>query len=1278
MRRLLSLLLLACPLLAWAQSRTYQNPTLIPISGGSAGLVAGDWNGDGIQDLAYVDTGTTPSLHVLLGSSSGRLTIGQIVPLAKYSCSYINSTGCVVTKADLNHDGKMDILFPSSVGTDAGTVTALLGNGDGTFGAPIVSTITTNDFNPPEILTLMAVADFNGDGKPDVMVPDVYGTVIYMTGDGAGHFTRNTTAFSGQYLPGRPYETYAYDFNHDGKPDLLVLSQEGMYGTAAAQIFFNNGITFTSGPQYNTSSSNTIVADVNGDGIPDLLSPINTNLMALTGRSDGTFNLAQTVTAISASDDLLGAADLNNDGKPDIVLSCGAGLKVLPGLGNMAFDAPILSTTGNLALYNFAIGDFDGDGLNDVAAVTTGGIVYFHGNTTANFATAGILNAGQAITKAVAGDFNGDGRTDFVFSSSSGIQTYLNNGTGSLSAGPSLGITESQNGMVGDFDGDGKLDIAYYGSSLDILYGIGDGTFSATTSITVSLQTPKMADLNHDGRMDVVALSGPYSDSSFNSYYKTTSMLSSASSRTLTRVDTTLPYSYTSPVLLAAGDLNHDGFADIVLYLASLPGLQVMLGNGDGTFRAGPSMVLPSSFTSSVIQYGPPAITDMDGDGKPDLLLYNNATGISFLYGDGTGSFSAPVLPTNLPGSASWLVADVDHDGKPDLVFSDASSMHIAANLGSRNYSNAVTYVDGNLLNTVFLTDMNADGYPDIVAVDSGSAFFSGNSSYVTTALNIANLNPTVTLSVTLTPQTVNYNQGFTISTALTSSSSTAPAPTGSVQFAIDNQSIGSATISANAATFNVLDNVTQALTTGAHIVSATYNGDATYAASSNQAFLTTLQPVYGTSTTLSASSLTVQEGQFVTLTANVAASAAVNSGIVTFYSGQTILGQAALSNGVAVLQTNLLSPGINTMTATYNGVTIVSSYGIKPMVFQSSTSSAFTITVSAVATTTTLVPSSLSPSTGSVLTLTANVTSVPQAYGSVTFKDGNTILGTSSLSSSGVASFSIATLGAGPHNLTAAFNANDPFASSTSAASGITVHTINGISADVFFTSETPSGNATYLTIAVASPNGNASGTVTLLEDNQVAGFAQVAEDGTASFNVPQTSGGIHVFYASYSGNSIYTSTASARFLSTDYAVADFTLISPTAPLLTGTPLMVNMQAKGNWSGTVQFSCPDVPAQYVCTFSPASLTGSGATSLRLTPATTEALLHKTWLACALLMPLFWRRRKISTLIIMLFAIMTMAVAGCGQNSMAGQPSSIVTVQATSGTTVHSFQLEVH
>jgi len=262
----------------------------------------------------------------------------------------------VVTIGDFNGDG-----IPDIVNSPFGGIAILLGNGDGTFAAPLVPDVDSGDG-----INAICVGDFNGDGITDLLVEDEdTGKLTVLLGKGDGTFT------VGQSMPCFRASLAVADFNGDGKLDVALS------GVAQATILLGNGDgTFTAAPNPPPSTSSQLVAaDFNGDGKIDLaLVSYNSTTFALTpitillGNGDGTFTAAPSQPQFVASN--LVAADFNGDGKIDLatINVTGSAVAILLGNGDGTFAAPsTLPTDPNFSVSAFAVGDFNGDGKPDVA-----------------------------------------------------------------------------------------------------------------------------------------------------------------------------------------------------------------------------------------------------------------------------------------------------------------------------------------------------------------------------------------------------------------------------------------------------------------------------------------------------------------------------------------------------------------------------------------------------------------------------------------------------------------------------------------------------------------------------------------------------------------------------------------------------------------------------------------------------------------------------------------------------------------------------------------------
>jgi protocatechuate 3,4-dioxygenase beta subunit len=317
-----------------------------------------------------------------------------------------------VAVGDFNGDGKADIVVPGGRLGPA-TVTVALGNGDGTFQTP-------GNYVVGQGPTAVAVGDFNGDGIADLAVTNsVSNNVSILLGNGDGTFSLTVN-----YLAGTsPLSIAVGDFNGDGIADLVVA------GTTVNILLGKGDGTFGSPINIPGVSSpfSLVVADFNGDGKADLgvWVFVGSSLQILLGNGDGTFQLlpigftlSNTQTSLAAS---ITAADFNGDGKVDLSFTSAIGSFVLLGVGDGTFQTPIPQI--NLGT---AVGDFNGDGIPDLAGA---GTVLFteQGNGDGTFQPAvTFVSANQPSGLAVA-DFNGDGKADIVTANaaSGSVTVYL-------------------------------------------------------------------------------------------------------------------------------------------------------------------------------------------------------------------------------------------------------------------------------------------------------------------------------------------------------------------------------------------------------------------------------------------------------------------------------------------------------------------------------------------------------------------------------------------------------------------------------------------------------------------------------------------------------------------------------------------------------------------------------------------------------------------------------------------------------------------------------------
>jgi hypothetical protein len=324
---------------------------------GPEGVAVGDFNRDGILDLAIADVGSG-SVSVLLGNGDGTFRAHVDYPVQ-------GSPSSVVAR-DLNGDGILDL----AVRDQSSFVSILLGNGDGTFQA-------ATNFPAGNGVARMAAGDFNGDGNLDLATTagsDAAVSILLGNGDGTFQPYVNYAVGSG------PYGIAVGDVNGDGDLDLVVADS----GFNAYAVLLGNGDgTFQPYVRHGTVADpqSVVLADFNGDGKLDLAvfgegeSPATAIYL---GNGDGTFKSRAEYTTGCGSDGTdctAAAADLNGDGRLDLVVrnnSNGSDMvAVFLGKGDGTFQNPIFFGTGSEP-EQVTVGDFNGDGRLDLAVADLG------------------------------------------------------------------------------------------------------------------------------------------------------------------------------------------------------------------------------------------------------------------------------------------------------------------------------------------------------------------------------------------------------------------------------------------------------------------------------------------------------------------------------------------------------------------------------------------------------------------------------------------------------------------------------------------------------------------------------------------------------------------------------------------------------------------------------------------------------------------------------------------------------------------------------------------
>ena len=389
-----------------------------PQTGNEPGaVVVGDFNGDGIPDLAVALNETSQSVGILLGDGTGNFT-----PVTK---SPITAAGSPIVVQDLNGDGIPDIVL-SSASDDS--LTVLLGNGDGTFKVAPGSPTSTNYGAYP-----IVVADVNGDGIPDLVAGGGY-YLVTLLGNGDGSFTEMPITAS-TYSEATFSSMVVGDFNGDGIPDLATLDLAGQH----IVILFGNGDgTFKTGPTTTTSTMSAgsplslTAGDFNGDGKLDLAVPIygsSGSLAVLLGNGDGTFQAAPG-SPVSVEDwpSMVYVGDFNGDGIADILVAAqtsGTTINILLGKGDGTFSQMQTGSPQLECCSNTALGDFNGDGVTDIVSSS-----FYNGN--AEVLLTQLTQTTTATTTGISPVGTGTHQVD---------ASYLGNSVYSASVSSTVGLT---------------------------------------------------------------------------------------------------------------------------------------------------------------------------------------------------------------------------------------------------------------------------------------------------------------------------------------------------------------------------------------------------------------------------------------------------------------------------------------------------------------------------------------------------------------------------------------------------------------------------------------------------------------------------------------------------------------------------------------------------------------------------------------------------------------------------------------------------------------------
>lgn len=827
--------------------------------------------------------------------------------------------------------------------------------------------------------------------------------------------------------------------------------------------------------------------------------------------------------------------------------------------------------------FGFVVGDFNGDGFQDLAVDTgTGNDLYVYlGNGDGTFQspkiTAGIGEPVAEYDSVWVGDFNGDGNEDLLELTSVAepntfqLTLFLGNGDGTFQTTgipeTTVQINEDESFLyvVGDFNGDHIDDLATSdGSNIQIFLGSSSGVFDSTTNYSLGSATEVedvvTGDFRGNGMLDL-ALS--IYDESTNTYQLF--MLLGNGDGTF---QTPVAYLESGGVGgLATGYFNNDGFLDLAVLTGD--GLGLVLGNGDGTLQSGIVNV-----GGGTLSLGPPyaGFFGNAGSPSPGLLSIDDTcigcdegetANVVIFAGNGNATFRAPetfVLPPYFNGH--FAVTEFTGDGYSDFVTWAANYDYDAM---AWVYANVIVYE--NQMQSTAGAAANVTIPADAAATHDLECSYPGDANYAaSTSQSVA-----ITFSQAQTPL-FSLNVGSYISAQNISISDSSPGVT--IYYTTDGS-----TPSTNSARYTAPIYITTTTTLKAIAAGTSYLTSAV----SEAVYTLTDPPAFS-----------VPGGTYTTAQ-SVALSDPTADATIYYTTDGTTPGQASTqyTNPITVAGTETISATALAPGGLFSPVVTVT-YTLPPVV-----------------TNTALKTSTTSGMVNQAITLTATVTG-DQPTGSVTFSAGSATLGTA-IVTAGVASLQTSFAAAGTYTVTASYSGDSNNGASVSNAITVTIVVVS--SSTTLSASATSANENQQIKLTAKVTGSQPTGSVTFSAGSTTLGTATVTA-GVATVQTSFATAGTYTVSATYSGDAVNAASTSSTLTITIAAPSYAVSSSPTSRTISAgqtATFALSVTPAGGYAGTVKFTCGTLPTEASCAFTPSSvaITGSAAGSTSLTISTT-------------------------------------------------------------------------
>jgi len=760
---------------------------------------------------------------------------------------------------------------------------------------------------------------------------------------GTAQITTANTA-SMRFIPGRGTHSYKAVFIGTKNDGGSTSATAGLTVTPLPTASIPYATTTTITPS-GTTGNYTLTATVTGTGsaitpitgsvtFPDAYnSNISLGSATLGANTPGTiFNVTDYQEYCPYNSGMV-VADFNNDGIPDVATSCGQGNKIAVyiGTGNGVLAAPVYYAVDNVgdngnAWMTLAVADLNSDGIPDLIYVNQDNneIIVLMGKGDGTFQPQAITKVGNRPISIAVGDFNNDGIPDVAVASTntSAVSVLLGNGDGTFTVQTATyptGTTPSEM-ITADFNNDGNLDLAVtdQGSkSVTILLGKGDGTFTTGATLTTGNSPGSLvaADFNRDGNLDLAVSN--QSDNTVSVFLGTGTGLFTTAATPVGQLD--------SPKSIVAGDLNGDGIPDLIVvnngYANSATNdSSIFMGNGDGTFNfSGYASINNNSLPAYGDQDNPniAVIADMNGDGRPDILMIDDNINFALTVDLNTGgTMSATAVLSNVapagagthnvaasyPGDANYssslsgttqlngtsstltslAITALPANGAPGTAYAFTVTAYNGGTTIATGYKGTITLVSNDPLATLVgggtsytftaadagvhtFTSSNGVIFQtpgaDTLAVKDTLASVTSSAAGIT--IRAASVASAITQTAPLPSGTAGIGVPVTYSVTVSNASAGySGTPSGTVQFYNGSATLGSAvTITSGKATLTTTFNSAQTAS-----ITAVYAGDSNFAGTTSSAFAESIVAP-GLSISASPTSLTITRGTPATAT---------------------------------------------------------------------------------------------------------------------------------------------------------------------------------------------------------------------------------------------------------------------------------------------------------------------------------------------------------------------------------------------------------------------------